>query len=193
MSDEGTTHLETVTLPPSGYLQPRRYRIWARCNICGQEYNWETEKLSSKNRPCPALDCVEMLKAERAEKSRIRREKMLNERRGPATIGDKVIVKAVDKTAEIVMQDYGMTDLRDNIRQGDPVAPKLPPAQQQKADNFFGTGSVKSSQGARQAELLRRRALAGAFRGMAVNPHITDYGRPAGTSPLSVIRTEKWQ
>ena len=36
-----------------------------------------------------------------------------------------------------------MTDLKDNVRQGESVAPKLAPEQQRQADNYFGSkGSV---------------------------------------------------
>jgi hypothetical protein len=71
------------------------------------------------------------------------------------------------------------------------VAPKLPPAQQAKADNFFGTGApIPTSLDARRAQLLRQRALAGMYRGYAVNPHIVDFGRKEGDPALMTLRKE---
>lgn len=52
-------------------------------------------------------------------------------------VGGSLIAKAVDTTTEMVMQDYGMTDLRDAKREGDTMAPKLPGPMQSAADNFF--------------------------------------------------------
>lgn len=52
-------------------------------------------------------------------------------------------IKAIDITAKTVMEDYKMGDLKDNVRTGDVMAPKLPPAQQAKADNFFGGAGGK--------------------------------------------------
>ena len=113
------------------------------------------------------------------------------------TIGDKPMVKAVDMTADIVMEDYGLTNLQDNIRQGDMVAPKLPAPQQRMADGFFGGKAMQEqngkSAGARQAELIRARALSGRYRGMAINPGVASFGRPEGQSPLQVVRTEPIQ
>lgn len=51
--------------------------------------------------------------------------------------GGSLIVRAVDTTLNMVSEDYGMTDLRTNVREGESMAPKLPPKQQAMADNFF--------------------------------------------------------
>lgn len=40
-------------------------------------------------------------------------------------MGNSNFTKAMDTTAEIVMRDYGLTDLQDNLRAGDSMAPKL--------------------------------------------------------------------
>lgn len=46
--------------------------------------------------------------------------------------------KCVDKTADIVMTDYGMTNLKDNVGIGESMAPKLPGHAQTMADNMIG-------------------------------------------------------
>ena len=116
---------------------------------------------------------------------------MLEEQRAPGLIGASVMVKAVDATAEIVMQDYKLTDLKDNVRAGESIAPKLPPAQQALADGMFGggthglqvkdpqTGQVRSLQ-AERMNRLGQRAIAGHFRASAVPPNAIIPARACG-------------
>jgi hypothetical protein len=52
-------------------------------------------------------------------------------------IGGSLVVKARDYTEQATAQDYGMTDINLNIREGDSAAPKLPPKLQDAADNMF--------------------------------------------------------
>ena len=195
--DDKVTHLGTDTLPPTGYLQPRRFRITCRCDVCMEEYSWETEKPSRYNRLCPNPVCVATRKEENRAKVERNRAKIFLEQRAPSVIGDKPVVRAVDTTADIVMQDYGMTDLKDNIREGDSVAPKLPAPQQRMADGFFGGKAVQAERGQgngeRLSQLIRARALSGRYRGMSVNPNLTSFGRPQGQSPIQWVRTEPLQ
>jgi hypothetical protein len=117
--------------------------------------------------------------------------RIIAEQRAPAHIGANVGVKAVDETARIVMEDHKMTDLKDNIRAGEAMAPKLPGPMQAAADNYFSANPLKDrGVNARQAELLKRRAIGGAFRGMAVSPSVT--GGTPGESPMRLVRTEKF-
>jgi len=66
------------------------------------------------------------------------------------------------------MQDYGMTDLRTDVRPSETAAPKLAPALQQQADSFFVGGRKRHPGLPDKATLspafLRRAALSGAFR-----------------------------
>lgn len=71
--------------------------------------------------------------------------------------------KCVDKTADIVMHDYGMTNLKDNVRVGETMAPKLDPVRQAAADNMFGGGG-KKRQFPINAGKLAKQALSGALR-----------------------------
>jgi hypothetical protein len=89
----------------------------------------------------------------------------------PAQIGKNNTVKAIDMAAEISMKDYGLTDLKDNVRQGEAMAPKLPPVQQRMADTMFNPKQNPAFAGKRQKqmELLGKRAIGGAFRNMAVD------------------------
>lgn len=158
-------------LEPDGYLAPRRYKIHAVCTLCATKYSWITTKLDGKDKPCPNKACQQgqfNLAVERAAQNMMR---MLEEQKPPGHIGGNPRIQAVDKTAEIVMQDHGMTDLKDNIRTGDAMAPKLPGPMQSMADNYFG-GNAMKSRGipASRMNALGARAMRGAMRGMAINP-----------------------
>jgi len=96
--------------------------------------------------------------------------------KAPASVGQSLGVKAIDETARIVMQDYGLTDLRSDVRQGETTAPKIAPALQAQADNFFGAPGKRRTMAARDPQtgrvvplrtnpnLIGRAAIAGAYR-----------------------------
>ncbi len=77
----------------------------------------------------------------------------------------KDVIKALDIVADGAMKSYGMTDLNLNSSQrpGDTCAPKLPPQQQQMADNFFNQGKNPSLKGMNLGA-IGKRAIAGAYR-----------------------------
>jgi len=183
--------LGTTVIESESFLEPTRYRVRYQCQDCGHRYSKTVKAVPKVDPPCPNKACaaareVLALKAELANM-----KAMIESGAAPAQIGKKVVVKAVDETARIVMEDYNMTNLKDNIRQGESVAPKLPPVQQRAADNYFGGGALASrGMNARQTELLGRRAIAGAFRNMAVPPTAIVPGAAQGQSPLRVLRTE---
>lgn len=175
------------------YLGPTKYRIRCRCLRCGHEYNRIVAKLTDKDPLCPKKVC----KVARAAEERVAMERnfraMIEAERGPGHIGNNTMVKAVDKTAEIVQADYGLTNLKDNIRQGDICAPRLPPRMQDAADNFF-SGKINTpgmdARRKRQMDLMGKRAMAGAFRNMALNPGAVVPGQ-AGQAGLRLVGTEK--
>lgn len=70
------------------------------------------------------------------------------------------MIKALDVTAKMTMDTYGMSDLNlnSNMKPGDSCAPKLPPRQQVMADNFFG------GQGIPNAGRIAQNAMAGAYK-----------------------------
>lgn len=187
------------TLEPDRYLGPRRYRITFCCERCGHEWKKVVTKLDGKDPPCPVEACrdaaIEADIMERAE----RMAKMLFEQRAPAQIGNNVQNRAIDVTADVVMSDYGLTDLKDNIRPGEAMAPKLPGVMQQQADGFFGaSGGIPQDQtntqaGRRRAAMLNRLArgaINGQFRATALNPDAV-VGGQKGEAPLRMIGTEK--
>ena len=171
------------------YLQPRKYKIKAKCSRCGKVFSWIANSPGGPDRPCPAPVCVEARINEEAERRAIKLAKMLDERRGPSVIGNSAVVKAVDTTAEIVMQDHGLTDLKDNIREGDSMVPSLKGkgqngmALQQAADNFFGGGVPK--QGINRAVAARMNArVRRALHGQGISPPMKPPGAMEGEQAL---------
>lgn len=107
-----------------------RFQVRIRCTACGHRYKRvlaaeDEEALAEMpDPPCPA--CKEASKRAAFDFN------------GPApAIGGNIAVRAMDDTMNMVAQDYGMTDLRTDGREGETMAPKLPPAQQAMADSFF--------------------------------------------------------
>lgn len=183
-------------LEPDKYLGPRRFRIHARCDRCGTVYHWTTTTLSGKDKPCPDKTCQEAARREEILREARNLAQIFLEQRAPATIGDNPRNNAIDKTADIVMTDYGLTNLQDNIREGDVIAPKLPTVGEsgmklnEAADKFFSGDALKREGMSRQAQILGAQAIAGSFANMAANPARLTAAKK-GAPPLTLVRTEK--
>lgn len=91
--------------------------------------------------------------------------------KGPGINGQSNLVKAIDMAAEITMKDYNLTNLKDNIRPGETMAPRLPVQQQSLADNFFAPASnpAFTARQKRRVQMLGQNAIKGAYRNMAVD------------------------
>lgn len=108
-----------------------RFKVSIKCLACGHRYqrvmraadSYELETIPDP--PCPCCQRAGRIPAFNFESGK-----------APAAIGS-MLAKAVDMTADIVMQDHGMTDLRDNVREGETATPKLPPKLQAAADSMF--------------------------------------------------------
>ena len=139
------------------------YRNFYNCPRCGNRWKSksyrtpELAKKAAKGRPpqCPNLACGEF---------QIPRGIDFDNPRAPAMIGQNVQIKAIDETAKIVMQDYGMTDLRTDVRPHETAAPKLAPKLQEQADNFFVGRGKRHPQLRQQTAALGQAAIHGAFR-----------------------------
>ena len=174
------------------FLEPTKYKIRYQCELCCHEYSRTFKAVPVKDPPCPNKACLAQQELASLKKQVENLQRMVQEGHAPGLIGDKVVVKAVDETARIVMEDYKMTDLKDGIRHGEAVAPKLPGQQQTLADNYFGGGAMQAAGiNKKQADLLGRRAISGAFRSAALNPgsiQLPDVRN--GQSALRMMRTE---
>jgi hypothetical protein len=195
MSDTEALPMEHVE--PEGFLQPRRYKHSFRCTRCGHEYSRVSTKVNIPDVPCPKIKCKVAIEVEAKMLADERLAIMLEEQRAPGQLVKGPMTKVIDQTSEMVMKDYGLTNLNDNMREGDIAAPKLPPAQQRAADSFFSGAEVaRAAGGARlQAKVnaMGRQAIAGAYRSSAINPGAmqTRAGITPGANPLRMVRKEK--
>lgn len=76
------------------------------------------------------------------------------------------MIKALDATAKMTMDTYGMSNLNmnSNMKPGDSCAPKLAPRLQTQADSFFNGGGLP------HANRIGANAMAGAYRDPVNNP-----------------------
>ena len=192
---------EVLPDEPGDYHPPTKYRITYSCSKCGHQFTKTHTDIPKKEPKCPNKACAEQSELAQLRKEVSNLRAMLESGEAPAQIGHRPRTKAIDTTAEVVMQDYGLTNLKDNIRHGETMAPKLPGPKQDLADNYFGGQGLRTMNitpgtptvevSAKQVNLLGRRALAGAFRGMAVTPGaIAPRGARPGEKALHMVRTE---
>jgi hypothetical protein len=192
-----TAYVGSDLVDSEDFMAPRRVRVSYRCEACGHSWSRVYKATPKSDPPCPNKACAQTREMAELKRQVANLTAMLSEGRAPATIGASIIVKAVDETARIVMEDHNMTNLRDGVRHGESIAPALPPEQQKAADNFFGGADAKAGlnmQGhsirRKQMEALGRRAIGGAFRASAINPTELVGGK-RGERPLRSIGTEK--
>lgn len=163
-----------------------KYRITFRCGGCGETYKKLMAHRESVPRKCPC--CGKSYKNNGLDE-------IIASGKSPAMVKEHSIGKAMDATAKMVMEDYGMTDMKDNFRLGETLVPGQTPEQKQLADAMFGgekkggkrmaynlgtgrmqpmpeSANLKTSQ-------LAQRAMQGAFRA------------PAGCDPISQLHASK--
>jgi hypothetical protein len=137
-----------------------RYIIRCRCTHfgCGHIYKWTVDAENREavdklpNKPCPKCAPKKAKKTKRKPKVERRDayevasspiahdgiDGVIEAQRAPGINGANVTVRAIDETANIVMSDYGLSDLKTNTRAGDTMAPDLTPRQRQMNANFWG-------------------------------------------------------
>lgn len=139
---EETQYLGRRTVKGTGYMEKERYRVRCRCLRCGHVYSRIIKKINDPDPPCPKKACRQAIAAELAQRQADNVEAMIETGETPGHIGANIKVKAIDETAKIVMEDYNMTDLKDNVRRGDSMAPQLTPRQRAMNQNFWGGGRM---------------------------------------------------
>jgi hypothetical protein len=175
-----------------------------KCSDCGV-YEVRTE-----NKPrgrCPA--CPNCGNSESALKSTSKsnvpytQEKLdgnvssINESRHAPSLGKSNFTKAMDETAEIVMKDYGLTNLQDNLRAGDSMAPKLAPHLEQQVDQVFKPQKpiMGMNTSTNMNKALTNQINAGKFAGQSGARDITARAQASGykvpTNVLFEHRAEK--
>ena len=178
-----TTVLSAEWTEAESFLGPRMKKITFECGKCGHIWTRKYKAEPKNDPPCPSKSCSKNAELEDLRKQVANLTAMLTSGQAPATIGNNTRVKAIDETAKIVMEDQNMTNLKDNIRMGETMAPPLPPAQQKRADNLFAAaapaggvpvlnanGGPQRSVSAKRLQAIGQRAIAGSYRGNSVTP-----------------------
>ncbi len=123
--------------------------------------------------------------------SRKPRKKRFDYAAGTApAVGGSLVVRAVDQTAAIVMADHHLTDLRSDVREGETMAPKLPPRLQAMADGMFSRpkrpGQAQGLFGLNPAA-VRQAAVNGRFNTPdTVNPIAVQHSRK-DRAPVHIV------
>lgn len=119
------------------------YRSQYRCSDCKYQFEKITKRIPRKDPDCPKCKRVQRVKfkssvsdATHEMNSEVRVQQMIESRQPPST-GKSNFTKAMDATSEMVMKDYGLTNLQDNLREGDTMVPKLRPELEQRVDQVF--------------------------------------------------------
>jgi hypothetical protein len=162
-----------------------RFQLTIRCTICGTRYKGVVKVPDEAaldllpDPPCPTC------------KRKARRKKFdYVSQVAPAVVGS-LRVRAVDQTAEIVMTDHQMTDLRSDVREGETMAPKLPPRLQAMADNMFARPRQQRQQRGGIFDLPPRAVMQAAVSGRfntrdTVNPVAIQHARK-DSAPVHII------
>ena len=129
----------------------QKFRITLRCKTCGNKWSRVVVDPDKADPPCP--QCRRRYETRGMD---------YDSNRAPANVGNNNHIKAIDQTAEIVMRDHGMTDLRSDVREGETSAPKLAPHLQKAADSFFQRPASRNKL-IPNAALMARRAMAGSY------------------------------
>ncbi len=122
-----------------------KYRSTYRCTDCNYNYERITHYLPKKEPACPVCKKTKRVKSKGVVSENMPGfdnggiQSMIDSNKAPS-VGGSIAVRAVDETAKMVMEDYGMTDLNmgSTTRAGDTCAPKLAPHLQAQADSMFG-------------------------------------------------------
>lgn len=114
------------------------FNIHCRCLECGHKYKKRVEADSIEavgaiaDPPCP--------KCKKKKRPAVHGglEEIIATQSAPSVNHNGPRSQAIDETARIVMEDYGLSDLKTNIREGDSMAPNLTPQQRKMGENFWG-------------------------------------------------------
>lgn len=136
-----------------------RFEVTLRCETCHHKYKRIMRDLDQADPPCPRC----------AKPARLNAQVLKFNGKAPS-VGGSLVVKATDYTAQATMEDYGMTDLRSDVREGETAAPKLAPHMQAQADSFFGGGGRKRVLGMNPGQIMKA-AVGGRFSSPdSINP-----------------------
>ena len=142
------------TIAPKAFDVKNYPNVIYKCNSCFAITKVHQEVGEANMTECPACDAKGLV-----YKGHISRD---------ISTASKTLNKCVDKTADIVMEDYGMGNLKSTVKPGEAMAPRLEPKRQAAADGMF-SGPRRKSAGINTAALAKR-AMTGGMRDMRADP-----------------------
>ena len=113
-----------------------KFKLTLRCTDCGHKWTKVVECRDSNIDEVPNPPCVKCKKTRKRKHGGLK--EIVASGRGPAVTGNNIKNQAIDETARIVMEDFGMSDLKTNTREGDSQVPSLTPRQQAMSKHFWG-------------------------------------------------------
>lgn len=149
-------------------VEKKKYRATFKCGDCSNVFRKITSNPNLLMAPCPECKkknrITKFLRAGDGQvtKADLEPGPVYAPSPGPAIIGSNA-ARAIDATANIVMEDYKMTDMTDRCRPGENMAPKIRPDLQKQADGFFGP-KKKGGTIPFDPKRLAQRAMAGQLR-----------------------------
>lgn len=120
-------------------------------------------------------------------------QSLLSKLMSPISQSSQNTNKAVDATADIVMQDYKMGDLPDKkMHVGETMAPRLDPVRQNMADNMFG-GKKKGPQACLDMGTGRARAISGSNLNLGgiVKKAMAGGYRDGAVDPIAAVQSNR--
>lgn len=164
-----------------------KFQLTLRCISCGTRYKRTVSAADERavelmpDPPCPVCH------------KKQKRKKFDFQGKAPA-VGGSLSVRAVDQTAKIVMEDHGMSDLRTDVREGETMAPKLPPRQQAMADAMFSRSRGGRARGGLfdlSPAAVRQAAVSGRFNTPdTVNPIAVQHAAKK-SAPVHIVNSPK--
>jgi hypothetical protein len=156
----------------------RPYLVHLHCTDCGHTYKRKLKSLDSPDPPCP--------------KCRKKEFSAGFDVAGKAPhYGGSIGVKAIDETAKIVMEDYKLTDLKDNVRVGDSMVPRLDPARQSMADGMFAKNRKGSMMGLNLSTGRPQPISGGMNMGNIVRSAMSGAYKDPASDPIAVVQSRK--
>ena len=161
-----------------------RFQITIRCVACSHRYKRTIEAPDEQSLddapdpPCPKC----------AKVARVAPPYPYAEGKAPA-VGGSLVVRATDYTANAMMEDYNMTNVRDfnKVEPGEMAAPKLPPAQQNAVDNFFGGPRNRRNPLGMTSKQIVQTAVRGGFTTRdTVNP-VAIHAETKTRAPINIV------
>jgi glutaredoxin len=169
-----------------------------KCSDCKYQFEKITKNFPKKDPSCPKCKQVKKVnfKSSVSDKTHnldddSRVQEMIAARKPPSS-GKSNFTKAMDYTSEMVMQDYQMTNLQDNLREGDSMAGKLSHEMERKVDAVFAPQKPIMGQGTASSlnKNLMRQINSGAFKGYGGASDVVARQQASGIKPHTNILFE---